>query len=231
MITTLRYAKAWLTNLLEQQPKLKPEKLRILEHLKMEAPVIVEAGAHRGNDTRILAKMYPKGRIFAFEPDPENYYRLKIMVAGQKNVTTIEQALGAENGSLSFYRSAQNFGASNSLLKPKKHLENHPDIQFASTITVPVLGITEFYKKYNLNQVDFFWLDMQGYEFQALQPAAELLKKTKLIYTEVNFDENFEGTVLYPQYRDWLIGLGFEVVYEDHTSDDMGNVLFRNSNV
>jgi len=41
-------------------------------------PVIIEAGAYIGNDTLEMSKVWPKGRIYAFEPVPMLYEKLVV---------------------------------------------------------------------------------------------------------------------------------------------------------
>jgi precorrin-6B methylase 2 len=50
------------------------------------APVIVEAGAHVGRDTVRMARVWPEGRIHAFEPLPNVFDTLLRNTKGLSNV-------------------------------------------------------------------------------------------------------------------------------------------------
>ena len=47
-------------------------------------------------------------------------------------------------------------------------------------------------KKNKVKNVDFLWLDMQGYELPALKSASKLLKNVKVIYAEACFVEAYK---------------------------------------
>jgi hypothetical protein len=74
------------------------------------------------------------------------------------------------------------------------------------------------------------WLDMQGYEPVVLMNSPNVLKITKYIYTEVSIMENYEGMILYPEYKRFLESSGYEIVYDELEWVDGGNVLFENKN-
>ena len=68
--------------------------------------------------------------------------------------------------------------ASSSLLAPKAHLHEWPDISFDSTVEVPVTTLAAWGERENIARVDGMWLDMQGYELAALKAAGPLLDTT-----------------------------------------------------
>jgi hypothetical protein len=75
------------------------------------------------------------------------------------------------------------------------------------------------------------WLDLQGYELGALKGSTQILKGIKLIYTEVSLKNVYHKAPLYKDFKKWLESYGFVVEKEFLSWDDMGNVLFKNSNI
>ena len=63
-----------------------------------------------------------------------------------------------------------------------------------------------------VTRIDAMWLDMQGLECATLKASPVIMKTVQVLYTEVNFEETYEGCVLYDEYRDWLYSLGFKLV-------------------
>lgn len=100
-----------------------------------ENPLIFEAGANRGEDTKVFASFWPKSTIFAFEPVPELYTQIKKNNAGFKNVKVYPFALSDKIGSASFFvseivsRPGIPYG-SGSLLTPHEHLKRDSNIVF-----------------------------------------------------------------------------------------------------
>jgi len=56
------------------------------------------------------------------------------------------------------------------------------------------------------------WLDMQGYELNALKACSAILKTVKVILTEVEFVEAYEGQYLFVEVKQWLEQQGFTMI-------------------
>jgi FkbM family methyltransferase len=189
-------------------------------------PVIVEAGSHIGLDTREMSKIWPDAKIFAFEPIPELFTQLKNNTAGCPNVKCFQIALGDKSGKTIIHQSSGASDGSSSLLTPKAHLEHHPEVFFEKELEVEVITIPDWMKTNSIANVDFFWLDLQGFELDVLKKAEHVLKNTKVVYTEVSIVENYQGGALYKELKEWLESLGFKVNKEEIPWEDGGNVLF-----
>src|SRR3954454_202432 len=102
------------------QPDQPIAKRTLKRYLPRDA-VIVEAGAHRGEDTLQFSYLWPKGHVHAVEPIPEPRAILERNVAGRRNVTVYPYALGAINGASPMWVS-DGHDASSSLFEPTGHL-------------------------------------------------------------------------------------------------------------
>jgi FkbM family methyltransferase len=191
-----------------------------------DSPTIVEAGAHNGLDTLRLSRLFSRGTIHAFEPVPTLFARLKRRTKDSANVRTYNAALGARSGHATLHLSSGRSDGSSSLLRPTGHLRVHPRVIFAASLQVPCVSLDDWARQHGIANVDLLWLDLQGLEFDVLSASSQVLRTVKAIYTEVSLKEMYEGSCLYPDYRRWLEGHGFNVVAEDLRWVDMGNVLF-----
>ena len=190
-----------------------------------DRPTIVEAGAHSGLDTVCLSKLFRDGTVHAFEPVPELFAKLRKRTAGLANVRTYNCALGARSCEATLHLSGGSSDGSSSLLRPSGHLEFHPRVRFTVSLQVPCVSLDAWARENGIAKVDLLWLDLQGLEFDVLSASSLVLPTVKVIYTEVSLKEMYAGACLYPEYRRWLQGQGFEVVAEDLRWADMGNVL------
>lgn len=192
-----------------------------------ENPVIVEAGAYHGSDTVDMATQWPHALIYSFEPVPHLYEQLVEKSRNFKNIHTFQIALSNKTGTAEFYiSSGQSIGGSSSLLRPKEHLKDHPDIIFRDCIRVNTTTLDSWAAQHNIEKIDFLWLDMQGAEALMLRASSKIIKTVKVILTEVNITEQYENCELYVSYKNWLNSIGFEVVREDLPWKNGGNVLF-----
>lgn len=210
----------------------------IYNRFKNTSPTIIEAGAAEGYDTVEFSNMFPSGQIYAFEPAPLLYNMAYDKIKDRINVILNNMALAESTGKKEMVL-ADRFGipwGSSSLLKPKQHLENNPDITFKNTTLVQTINLDEFIRQENINNIDFMWLDMQGYEPVVLQHAPNSLKMAKYIYSEINLVENYDGNMIYPDFKLFMEENNFKVVFEDFLTNpkneiDGGNVLFANTQI
>ena len=174
--------------------------------------------------------MFQLATIYAFEPVKEYYEVAKERTKNLKNVKIYNLALGERNEDHDIYisRNAEgNLWCSNSLLKPKEHLISNPHIAFPEIRTTKVITLDTFCDENNIDRIDFFWLDMQGYEMKTLKASPKILDNIKSLYTETNIIETYEGTELYGEYKDWLIKKGFKVMLESFSpTGDQGDSFF-----
>ena len=92
------------------------ETIRELVRLYLPSnPVILEAGAHFGEDTMRMKAMWPECIVHAFEPHPDNYRRLIQTTYGVKGIFCYSLALSDMIGTAKFYRCRLHEGASSLL--------------------------------------------------------------------------------------------------------------------
>lgn len=200
------------------------------------APCIVEAGAFRGDGTLFMSEWWPQATIHAFEPVPELFAQLNSSVAGKGQVRTYPYALGEAEGERTFYVGEKRrypgvASQSGSLLKPKDRLNWTSFMVYPRTVNVPVVTLDAWARQHGVSHIDLFWLDVQGYAFNVLKHARDILQSTRLIYTEVEFVEAYEQQHCYEEVKTWLEELGFVMIARDFKEQQswfFGNVVFMN---
>jgi FkbM family methyltransferase len=74
---------------------------------------VVDIGANIGYYSLIAAEpIGTDGKVYAFEPDPDNYALLvrNVELNGYRNVETVEKAVSSESGFVTLYIDRSNFG-------------------------------------------------------------------------------------------------------------------------
>ena len=204
--------------------------LKYINHI--DSPIILEAGAADGSDTLQFAKQLPsQAVIYAFEPVQQNFEHLKDVVKNRSNVRVFRMALGDHDGKMRMNISRNieaddNIASSSSLLKPKTLSSSHPQIVFEKQEEVDVRTIDSWAAENKVTRIDAMWLDMQGLECATLQASPVIMKTVQVLYTEVNFEETYEGCILYDEYKEWLYSLGFKLVKSEFRWKEQGNALF-----
>jgi hypothetical protein len=112
-----------------------PNELTTLEYLSIVTPFlpshpnVLEAGAHSGEDTVLMADVWKNGHVFAFEPVQKFFDHLKKRVENHQctNISAFPIGLFSTSGNQPFYYSQTCGGASSFL--PDNGLVDYDDIQ------------------------------------------------------------------------------------------------------
>lgn len=211
----------------------KKELLPFLKPYLPENPVIVEAGSFNGKDTVTLSTFWPQGTIHAFEPVPEIFALLSANTHHCSNVCTYQYALGSHTGNATLHLSAdpekpdKPYPAA-SLLPPKERLTWSKAI-YPKSIEISTITLDDWAAQQSVDQIDFLWLDVQGYALPILQASLRILATIKVINVEVEFVEAYENQKQYPDVKKWLEEQGFSMIardFDDQPSWFFGNALF-----
>jgi len=129
--------------------------------------VVVDVGANIGYYTLLFAKhVGPSGKVFAFEPDPDNFGLLtkNIETNGYSNVVPLQAAVSDAAGQLDLYRNDAN---------RMDHRTYSPGEGWQS-VSVPAIRLDDYFAP-SSRRVDVIKMDIQGSEPKALAGMAALL--------------------------------------------------------
>ncbi len=182
--------------------------LDIVKKFLPKNPVILEAGARRGEDTVVFIKKWPRATIYAFEPCPQYYEQLKHVTSGISNIHIFPIGLFTTSGSYIFHVSEAWDGASS--LLADNHIPNGLDYN-DHQIQVICKNLDEWALENNVKKIDYMWLDMEGAELYVLKSAPNILSTVKVISCELNFVEYRKGMTLFQDIYDFLLINNFEL--------------------
>lgn len=131
--------------------------------------VVIDAGAYIGLFTgKSSLQVGDRGKVYAFEPEPENFSRLRENTDGLKNVEIFNKALwSSEKDLVLFVR--------------RRHSSGHSLINWvdASKIKERLPVQTTYLDKVVKGRVDFIKLDAEGAELEILHGTTRILKQYK----------------------------------------------------
>ena len=144
------------------------------------------------------------------------------------NISGHQVALGNDEKMVTMYLSS-NDQMSSSILKPKKHLQNHPNVLFKGTEEVEMKKLDSFLEE--TKDYNFINIDVQGYELEVFKGGIETLKSIDYVYCEVNRDEVYENNVFVEELDEFLSRYNMERVETSWDGQIWGDALYVRKNL
>ncbi|MFH0989460.1 MAG: FkbM family methyltransferase [bacterium] len=164
-----------------------PEFVSLLPKILAPGDVCIDAGAHKGYCTLLMAaRVGPAGKVFSFEPDERtrHYLNANIQHNSLSHVTVFDCALGNKAGSMTFHVSSQPGWSS---LFPNTLAQN----KVQQSIEIPVRSLDELYSSgtmsYDRARLKFIKIDVEGAEPHVLEGLITTLREVQpVIWIEIN---------------------------------------------
>lgn len=160
--------------------------LRLLGSRK--SPLLVDVGAFQGNFFKTFLRLYPSGRVVAFEPAADSAARLRDIWGADGRVRIETMALGNERCESTLIRFEH--GNLNSVLPLADHDSNpFRDEKPVCLQPVTMTSLDHYCNETGVGFVDLLKVDTQGYDLKVLEGAKTLLaeRRIHLLLVEVNF--------------------------------------------
>lgn len=180
----------------------------------IEELIIFDVGAYVGSVAKIYTKLFPRSKIYCFEPFPDSFLKLKENTSLNKNIYTFNYGFSDEEGITSFQVNSSS--PTNSLLKTSALSGNFWSQDLLKTINsvdVKMRTLDNFINDHKIEKIDILKLDVQGAEFMVLKGALESLEKriVKMIYTEIITLPTYEGQKHFDEILNLMRNLRYEL--------------------
>jgi FkbM family methyltransferase len=173
---------------------------------------VIHAGAHLGQEAE-LYRSCGIDEVLWIEANPDRIDELRANVE-RFGHRVAWACLAATSGDVVVFNvadsaSGDNRGMSSSVLPFGAHLQRYPDVRYVSHIELPTSTLDEVVAEHAATSSNLLVLDVQGYELHVLHGAAETLRHTDCVYSEINVDELYRGGALLPELGGFLAERGF----------------------
>ncbi len=151
-------------------PTFLPIEGYLMNYLPKRGDIAIDAGAFPGNFTIILSRLVDRdGLVIAIEPDREsfNYLAYRFNRLSLKNINLLNCALWNADGKEEF-RERSNEGSS---------LFNGEDKNHTPSNIIQTRRLDTIINELKISKVDYIKMDIEGAEIEALEGAAQVLKK------------------------------------------------------
>ena len=180
---------------------------RNLRHLpRIEYRNVVDAGANRGAFTDAFLRLHQPRRLVLVEALPDLALKLQARYAGDGRISVVSAALSDRGGEAEFQVNRSEASSSLLPIDPRNSDWFGRDLAVANRIGVVTISLPELMKLEQLESIDLLKLDLQGAERLVLTGGAQVLDRIRVIYTEVFFEQLYEGAWLFFEMNDFLSG-------------------------
>lgn len=194
---------------------------KIYRKLLSKNPTIIDVGAHKGQTIDFFKKIFPKSKIFAFEPS-ETYKFLLKKYKTDKNIKLSNFAIDKKKGKRKFYYhkfKSKNTSGLSGFYKINKQSKDHirlkssernkilKEINFSHLVSC--ISLDDIFKK-KIN-IDLLKIDTQGNELNVLKGSKKLLKNVKFIKLELMLYDYYEKSYSISEIELFLKRLNFKI--------------------
>ena len=205
------------------------EVYQVLENRNTKITGILHIGAHECEEREAYMNQgIPDSMVYWVEGNPE-----KVHFNKEKGVPHIYQGLiYNEEKEVDFYIT-DNFlnpgnTESSSILPLDKHKQYYPHVQITNVKKLKTVTLESLVREHKLpiQQLNFWNLDIQGVELEALKSAGDMIHFADAIYVEVNTQHLYKGCSLLPDVENFLSKYGFVRTDLKMTEQGWGDAFF-----
>lgn len=195
---------------------------------KLGVLTVIHVGAHFGEERAIYEEMGVTDVLW-IEASPQHYRELVTRLGIPSGASTRHVAVNAftadTTGQTVSLRHFNNEGASSSMFAATPILrQTWPGVDETGTFEdVVTVKLDEIATQKGFEKPDLLVVDVQGAELLVLKGGLAVLAGAKAVIAEVSRKPYYDGGVLYPELRDFLLAQGFK---EAHRAADHGDQLY-----
>lgn len=140
--------------------------------LQQNPKVIVDAGANIGLTSAYFATRYPNARIFAIEPEAENFRLLRKNLRPYKNVQPIRGALWSNDTRVELRETGTDTWAF--------------QVQESPTGGIPAITLSTLFANHAISHADVVKIDIEGAEREVFEGTPDWIRKVGLLMIELH---------------------------------------------
>jgi len=178
---------------------------------KLGLCTVVDIGANRGQFALCIRRLYPRAKIFSFEPLQKPAATYRRVFGNDERARLFDKAISAHEGSAEMHVSRWDVSSSLLPFAQAQH-DNFPFTEESGRETVSAATLSDCLDSQSIEGTALLKLDVQGYELTALRGCEDLLAKFAYVYVEASFIELYVGQALATDVIAYLFAKGFKLI-------------------
>ncbi len=142
---------------------------------------IIDIGANVGFFSKLCRDLFPKSKVFSFEPIPKIFQCLKNNFKDDMNTKVFNLAISDFNG-----EAKMSFNEQDSAIS---------QITDKGSVGVNVRRLDNVVRENNIDCIDILKIDTETFEAHVLKGGSDSLSKTKYLFIEITMEDNDNYTI------------------------------------
>ena len=201
----------------------KVSKKQFYKKLITRNPTIIDVGANRGQSIDFFKKIFPKSKIYAFEPTRLFEFLIK-KYKKNKNIKISSFAVHSKKARKKIYYhtfKTRNVLGLSGFYKINKQSKDHirlntlkrKDIlkNINHSFVVNCISLDEFLIRKKIKKIDLLKIDTQGNELNVLKGSKKILKNIKFIKLELMLYDYYEKSYSISEIDSFLMKYNFKI--------------------
>jgi FkbM family methyltransferase len=173
---------------------------------KLQKPVIFDVGANKGSYSREVFRLNEFSQIYAFEPSPTTFKKLKSNLQGNHNLFNV--GLGSSNSKMKLFDYLDEDSSSHASLYQNVIEDLHGRKSLSHE--VDIITLDDFVESNSILSIDLLKIDTEGHEFEVLQGAINSIKKN--VIKTIHFEFNEMNIISKKSFKDfWDLLENYEI--------------------
>lgn len=178
-----------------------------------DARLIVDVGANCGDFALAASTCFPEAQIFVVEPLPKMQRLLQQAIQrGGKKWQLLPCALGAEPRKLPLFVDKERDDIGSLVGFSEEYLKVNSRAQPVSDVICEVRTLDAVAVEKSFEKIDLLKIDVEGFEFEVLRGAGQILRKTIAVLVEVSLVRKAGTSNQLVAMLDLLARNGFQIV-------------------
>ncbi len=213
-------------------PQMFPSSVEMIHRLGGTFRGTIHIGANVGDEIPAYRAHGLEWAIMV-EPLDAPFAELQRRLAGDPRYLPVQALCAGQVGRDCEFHVASNGGQSSSMLRPQRHMTEHPEVLFShvirmisTTVDTILADLAARDPAFTPECVDILYMDVQGAELEVLKGATGLLQHAKYVFCEVSYGGLYENDATIEGLQGFLRAFGFRLNWTDINRHGWGDALF-----
>lgn len=206
---------------------------RIIKHLHRKGfksfDFILDVGAHKGKSINLFLNNFETKIIYSFEASPTTFKILLDKIENLRNkfknskiiienyaIGDVKKKVSLKELKESSSSTIRNLNENSKYFKKKLFfLEGDKKGSLFKEVEVEQITLSDYLVKHNIDNVDFLKIDTEGYEFEVLIGAKDVISRINIVLFEHHYDDMIVKNYKFSDLHNFLLRNHFTQLYKN----------------